>query len=62
MFQLSWTGKAYAITHATDAISEVVVTDELDAHLKLSTLAGGKALDSGADNTGFSIFQTFKLH
>ena len=34
---------AYAITHASSAISEVVVTDELDAHVKLSTLSGGKA-------------------
>ncbi len=55
-----WTGKSYAITHASSAISEVVVTDELDAHLKLSTLSGGKALDSGADTTGFSIFSNFK--
>ena len=38
-----WTGENYAITHATSAISEVVVTDDLDAHLKLSTLSGGKA-------------------
>ena len=57
---VAWTGESYAITHASSAISEVVVTDELDAHVKLSSLSGGKALDSGADTTGFSIFSNFQ--
>ena len=56
-----WTGKSYAITHASSAISEVVVTDELDAHLKLSTLSGGKALDSEQILQVFQFFLTLKL-
>ena len=55
-----WTGESYAITHASSAITEVVVTDALDAHVKLSALSGGKTSDSGEVTTGYAIFSNFK--
>ena len=56
-----WTGESYAITHATGEIKDVVVTDALDSHVKLSILSGGQAGSNGAaDTTGFSIFSNFK--